>query len=155
MSENRSFSEIRILLPTDGTAIRQFECERGQSLDPAEFELRSWDEAWREESLHHYLPNGWCFGAFHNKTELVGYSLAQPLLYYRGLTQTLWVERLVAKEKLVMDQLFDVLVRWSRDKHLQSVIFNPHDEMMTGLLNQAKGASPQGPIWEIKTTKRR
>lgn len=91
--------------------------------DEMDKELASWSARWRKESLEHYLNLGWSFGIWSdiNKTELLGYVLAQPLLFFRGLTQSLWVEH-ISGSKEIQQSLIEIVYRWSRDKHLQQLI---------------------------------
>ena len=120
--------DLRILRFEDGEAILAFERERlDQTLDdPMERELASWSAPWRQEALNHYLATGWSLGAFAGD-RLVGYLLAQPLLFFNGLTQTLWVERLAAVEAAVGHALAEASWRWAKDKHLQKMIFGQPD----------------------------
>jgi hypothetical protein len=97
--------------------------------NPLEAEMASWHARWRPEALDHYLPLGWSFGAFDpDRNELKGYLLAQPLLFFRGLTQSLWVEWLRASDPAVAASLAEVAYKWARDKHLQQVLYSGADE---------------------------
>lgn len=122
--------ETRVLQIQDIGQITQFEREhlRQCIADEVEQELASWHASWRQESLEYYLPLGWSFGIWQN-SQLVGYFLAQPLLFSRGLTQTLWVERLVAKDEEGVIFLIDHAYRMSREKHFQQVLFLQHEDM--------------------------
>lgn len=89
-------------------------------------QFADWHSSWREESLNHYLPLGWSFGLWDSDKfapRLLGYFLAQPFLFLNGLTQTLWIEHLRAESLAIQDQLVDVALKFSREKHFQSVIF--------------------------------
>ena len=116
--------EIRILQPSDKEAVLAFgKKQLAQSVsDPMERELQSWNARWRGEALDHYLTLGWSFAAF--APELEGFLLAQPLLFYRGLTQTLWVETVQASTPEIAQQLLDAVRAWARDKHFQCVLTN-------------------------------
>ena len=64
-------------------------------LDRDQCQFLSWQAPWRKESLEHYLSLGWSFLLRSEKEgALLGYYLAQPLLFYRSQTQSLWVEYL-------------------------------------------------------------
>jgi hypothetical protein len=119
MNENL---QVRILMPSDKEALMDF--AKGQLAarieDPMEREMQSWSARWRGEALDHYLALGWSFGAFV-EAKLCGFSLGQPLLFFRGLTQTLWVEHLEGDEK-TKDALLECTFRWARDKHFQCVL---------------------------------
>ena len=65
----------------------QHEAKSGDSF---ESEMASWSAAWRQESLEHYLSLGWSFGVWSGD-ELVGFCLAQPILFFQGLTP--WIGR--------------------------------------------------------------
>lgn len=114
---------FRILLPADIECIQDFERTElaKKTQDEVEAELQSWSAPWRQEALEHYLPLGWSFGIFANQTELHGYFLAQPLLFFQGDTQALWIEHMSAKSPEDLEALEDLAIRWARDKHLQSV----------------------------------
>lgn len=90
--------------------------------EPMEIEMASWSAPWRKESLQHYLSRGWCFGIFEASGELVAYALAQPLLFFAGHTQCLWVEHLGVANRSDELSLVDIAIRYSRDKHLQGVL---------------------------------
>lgn len=109
-----------------------------QIADPMEREIFSWNAPWREESLNHYLATGWSAGIRDKDGRLIAYFLAQPLLFFRGLTQVLWVEHVCAPDPQHREQLLDIATRYSREKHLQSVFVR--QEPLADL--------------EIKTTKR-
>lgn len=132
---------IQILDPTAKILIRKFELQRlaEQITDEMEREMASWNAPWREESLDHYLGTGWSVGLWssESKSQFLGYFLGQPLLFYQGLTQVLWVEHISAVNQTGVQTLLETAVRYARDKHLQSVF-----------------AYENGIIQEIKTTKR-
>jgi hypothetical protein len=86
--------------------------------------MTSWHVSWRSESLDHYLPNGWCFGLRADDGQWRGFFLAQPLLFFRGLTQTLWMEYLSFDEKADGDALLEVAVKVAREKHFQAVLIS-------------------------------
>lgn len=117
--------EILILRPEHATQIIEFEraALAAKVSDPMERELQSWHAPWREESLTHYLSLGWSFGLWR-ESKLAAYALAQPFLFFRGLTQSLWVEHVSAAKDEDARTLLDVLVKWSRDKHLQRLLVN-------------------------------
>lgn len=131
--------DIQILHQDSFELIQTFERERLKKIisDPMEAEMRSWNAPWREESLRHYLGTGWSVGLWDG-SQLVGYFLAQPLLFYRGLTQVLWVEHVAFSMESDRDILIDTATRYAREKHLQSVFI----------------LQENGETKEIKTTKR-
>ncbi len=101
----------------------------------------SWKAPWRKESLEHYLPKGWCF-AIREKEVLVGYFLAQPLLFFRQMTQSLWIEHLSFNDPAVGDHLLELAFKTAREKHIQSVFLSVEDSQAKRLvpLLKSRGA---------------
>lgn len=91
--------------------------------DEMERTIFSWNCRWRKESLNHYLPMGWSFVARNEVQQIVGYFLAQPLLFFDGKTQTLWVEYIQSIDDSVRDELMEIAYKLSREKHFQRVLF--------------------------------
>lgn len=121
--------DLTVLRPENQEAVLEFErrrCEKSQP-DAVERELASWKARWRPEQLTHYLSLGWSFGAWKDG-RLQGFVLAQPLLFFRGLTQTLWIETISYEERSVGEALLDCAYRWARDKHFQTVLFSEMPE---------------------------
>ncbi len=138
--------EIRILLPTDQETVAKFARERLELTagDRMEVEMNSWIARWRPESLAYYLPQGWSFGAFQG-AKMVGFILGQPLIFFRGLTQTLWIEDLIFTEPDVGLQLLEVAYKWSKDKHLQCVLVESSAarvQLVQGWKNAHHGEEP-------------
>jgi len=148
-------AQARILRLEDAPKISTFERARLEKThaDQNDRELLSWHASWREESLNHYLPLGWSFGLWNEEgTELEGYFLAQPQLFLRGLTQTLWVERLVASTVKGGEELIEIAYRLCREKHFQKVLFYLNEdaplENSIFQLNQVSDT-----LMELKTAK--
>lgn len=100
-----------------------------QEPDPNERTLKSWSMKWRREALEHYLKIGWSFIAREAENaggdpKVVGFFLGQPFLFFRGQTQTLWVEHIEADNETVKAALIEVAVKIAREKHLQRVLFS-------------------------------
>lgn len=114
--------DVRIMLPEHKEILMAFAKRRlGETLaEPMEREMASWTARWRAEALDHYLPLGWSFGCFQGD-ELLGFVLGQPLVFFRGHTQTLWIEHLEATDQAVNHLLLETAHRWARDKHFQCV----------------------------------
>lgn len=147
--------EIKTLTENDFELITGFEKEllSASEEDPVRAELMSWKAPWREESLNHYLPSGWSMGFFDPKDmRFLGYFLAQPLLFFRGLTQNLWIEHLNFEEGVNPDDIIDVAYRLSRSKHLQSVIFY-NCESYANHLQSRKAEAIASDTYLIKTAK--
>lgn len=147
--------DVRILLPTDREAILAFEKARladGPG-DEMERELRAWTARWRGEALDHYLGMGWSFGIF-NRDRIEAYFLAQPFLFYRGLTQTLWVEHLTPGTPEQAHALLDTAYRWARDKHLQCVLLEDSAATRFALEQYPKAAGRDETVHiEIRSAK--
>ena len=116
--------ELRILLPENKEAILNLGRQRlaRDVADEMEREMLGWNARWRPEALDHYLPQGWSFGAFNAQNELEGALLAQPYLFHRGLTQTLWIEEILVNDTTSAHALLETAYRWARDKHFQTVL---------------------------------
>lgn len=145
-----------ILQSTDAAAIEQFEKTRlaQSSMDPFEAEMLSWNSPWRKESLEHYLPTGWCFGIWsdESQTKLVGYFLAQPLMFFDGLTQTFWIEYLTGETTKEIQDLILVATRLAREKHFQKAIFRDNESLHESLV-LFKAQPLQLGLVEILTSK--
>ena len=129
--------EFQVLAPGDLDEVMTFAEKRHRDLYPDETErmFQSWVAKWRRESLEHYLRIGWSFVAREN-ARTVGFFLAQPFLFFRGQTQTLWVE----------------LIEVAREKNLQRTLFADADRLGPAIGKWAP-AEFSDKIAEIKTTK--
>lgn len=154
--------EIRILLPEDKESVLAFASALAELeiSDPIERELQSWSSRSRPEALDHYLRLGWSYGAFDiNTGQLLGFLLAQPLLFYRGLTQTVWVEELAHKPEdlTVALELLNTAYRWARDKHVQCLLLESDSRSVMGILPQWEFANRahtlNAPLIEVRSSK--
>lgn len=84
--------------------------------------MKIWESRFRKEALEHYLKLGWSFIAEDENQKLYGYFLGQPLLFFEGHTQTLWVEDVQAENLTIKAELVDITYKLARDKHFQKVI---------------------------------
>lgn len=130
---------LKVLKLENLPAIQKFAKTKANPSNPFE----EWSAPWREESLNHYLPQGWCLGAYQND-ELCGYLLAQPILFWMSNTQTLWVETVSGATPEIEDQLLQASIGWSKDKHLQRVVMRNHN----------KGQAIKEQLFEVLTTRR-
>lgn len=149
---------FRVLQVEDLPVLQSFEKDLlSPDLNSMEGELLSWSARWRTESLEHYLPLGWSFGAWENPSMagasgFSGYFLAQPLVFFRGLTQTLWLEHLGYNTLNVAEALVDVAYRLSREKHFQTLILE-NDPRLSENLSRWK-VEPLANTWlQIKTSR--
>lgn len=152
----------RIIEASDLNEITEFEMRRlrDQIPDESERAIYSWNARWRKESLEHYLPQGWSFlvrdrelGSDQSEEGmLVGYFIAQPVLFMDGQTQSLWVEHLSYSSLQARDELCEIAYKLSREKHFQRVFF-PN---VSGIANSVATFKPHpwpAEILCVKTTK--
>ncbi len=141
MSSDQRFSQtfIQVLDASSIESIRAYELSQLEKQIPDSFEreMASWNAPWRQESLEHYLKTGWSVGLWDDdsKRNFNGYFLGQMFLFYKGLTQVLWIEHVSADSQAGYDFLRTTAIQYAKDKHLQSVFFAATGE-------------------EVKTTKR-
>lgn len=116
--------------------------------------LALWQARYRPEALEFYLPLGWSFAIRDEDEVMQGYFLAQPILFWAGMTQTLWIEHLAYSRLEVCDELLDLAVRWGRDKHLQRVLFSQNLDIPKGLDRlKIKHEIFNEKLLSVKTTK--
>ena len=145
--------QIVILKPDDAPILLEFDQKRLATLhsDEMDLEFAKWSSRSRLEALEHYLPMGWSFGVWQG-AELKGYFLAQPLLFYAGVTQTLWVETVAGVEPAIVLQLVDTAVRLAREKHFQQALFSDCESYVS-LLKDLKGQEWTENVYRVRTTK--
>lgn len=152
----------RVIDTNDLSEILDFEERKIRESYPDEGDriIAGWQSRSRREALEHYIPMGWSFLArerfqaspHSSEGLLLGYFIAQPLLFFEGQTQSLWIESLNFLSLQARDELCDLAQRVSREKHLQRVYFpNQH-----GVVNGLTGVKHS--IWQpnslyIKTTR--
>lgn len=149
-----SASDVRVLLPEHKDLLLAFAKGRlaDKVKDPMECELQSWTAPWRPESLDHYLKQGWSYGLFSG-ADLKGYLLAQPFLFYRGLTQTLWIETVDATTMESLLILIDTAYRWARDKHFQCVLLLDRVGLMEHMGRWPMARLDDSRVVEIRSAK--
>ena len=109
----------RILSFDELEEVHEFSKKRAGDTDP----FVEWGAAWRRESLEHYLRLGWSMGQRDSETgRLLGYILAQPFLFMRRQTQTVWIEHVEGETPAIVSELLDTVIRVSREKHMQRVL---------------------------------
>lgn len=148
--------DVIVLRKDDADTVLAFEKERLAEAVPDEIEreFASWNARWRPEALEHYLSSGWCFGVWsrEGQSQLLGYFLAQPILFFRGMTQTLWVEHVAYSTQEVGRHLVEVAYRMARDKHMQKVLFMDHAKLEFAL-EPWKPTALLDDIAEVKSSK--
>ncbi|UXR65562.1 hypothetical protein EZJ49_04765 [Bdellovibrio bacteriovorus] len=145
----------RVIQSEDLQQILDLENKKLAEAYPDEMErmIASWNSKFRVEALNHYIALGWSFLALEQDTnKLMGYFIAQPLLFLDGQTQTLWVEHVQYNSLQARDELCELAYKLGREKHLQRVYF-PNEN---GVPNSVKGFKPEN--WQpgtlsVKTTK--
>lgn len=145
----------KVILPEDLQDILDLENKKLQEAYPDEMErmMAGWSSKFRVEALNHYIPLGWSFLARDAETHtLMGYFIAQPLLFLDGQTQSLWVEHVQHSSLQARDELCELAYKLGREKHLQRVYF-PQEN---GVPNSVKSFKPepwQSGALSVKTTK--
>jgi hypothetical protein len=153
---------LRVIQPADLEEIIDFEKSklRETIVDEMDRELHSWNARWRQESLQHYLPMGWSFlardrnlqSSFSSEGQLVGYFLAQPLLFFDGQTQSLWVEHMQYATLQSRDELCELAYKLSREKHFQKVFF-PESQSILNAVKSFKAQNWDPQVLLVHTTK--
>lgn len=145
----------RVIQAEDLQEILDLENQKLQEVYSDEMErmMASWNSKFRIEALNHYIALGWSFLARDpENNKLVGYFIAQPLLFLDGHTQSLWVEHVQYCSLQARDELCELAYKLGREKHLQRVYF-PTDN---GVPNSVKAFKPenwQPGVLSVKTTK--
>lgn len=153
---------LRVIQPADLDEIIEFEKVKLKETisDEMERELHSWNSRWRKESLDHYLPMGWSFLARDSSQQsevsseglLVGYFIAQPLLFFDGQTQSLWVEHMQYGTLQARDELCELAYKLSREKHFQKVFF-PENQSVRNAIKSFHPENWDPQILSVQTTK--
>ncbi len=150
-----------VLQVSDIDEVLEFEQNKMTEIYPDESErmIASWSSRASKESFSHYLPLGWSFVVrdrdhkeLHQEGQMLGFFIAQPLLFLDGQTQSLWVEHMQFSNLQIRDFLCELAYRLSREKHLQRVYFPQHQTIQNSVT--AFGAQPWQPqTLLVKTTK--
>ncbi len=146
------FDKLRALRPEDKLLVQAFELKSSEvANNPLAF-MDNWSAPWREESLDFYLNLGWSMGHFEQDA-VKGYILVQPMLFFKGHTQSLWVETIRTNSELIFATLLEAVVRIAKEKHLQQVFF--HQTLFQDFESQQKGFKLESlsEFKFIKTTK--
>lgn len=160
MSEDEipGFPELQILSSNEHAEILAFARARADQSDP----FAEWTAPWRGESLEHYLKIGWSMSRRDSQTgRLMGYILAQPFLFMRRQTQTVWIEHIDGETSAVVSELLDTVIRIAREKHMQRVLIefeatraNRRLDLGLGEVIRARsGRMIEDDILEFATTK--
>ena len=145
----------RVIQAEDLQEILDLENQKLSEQYPDEMErmIAGWNSKFRVEALNHYIATGWSFLAKEQDTNrLVGYFIAQPLLFLDGQTQSLWVEHLQHTTLQARDELCELAYKLGREKHLQRVYF-PNDNGVPDSITAFKPESWQPGTLAVKTTK--
>lgn len=153
---------LRIIQASELDEILEYENRKLSEMiaDEMERTMAAWNTRWRREALEHYLPMGWSFlardlsqaSAHSTEGALVGYFIAQPLLFFEGQTQSLWIEHIQYSSLQARDELADLAYKLSREKHLQKVFF-PESQSLLSAIRGMKAESWDPQVLSVKTTK--
>ena len=145
---------LQVIQTSELEEIFDFEQRRLVETVPSEEDrmFQTWASRWRKEYLEHFLPQGWSFLARDQDGSLVGYFLAQPLLFFDGQTQSLWVEHLQSNSLQARDSLTELAYKLSREKHFQRVYF-PNNPTIMNSVRPFKPEEWNAQTLFIKTTK--
>jgi hypothetical protein len=151
------FPEFRVLAPSEAEEVYQFSRARWLAHPESSKDLfLEWSAPWRKESLDHYLKLGWSMARRDPHTGgLLGYALAQPILFFRKQTQTVWIEHVDAESPRLAEEIVDTLIRVSREKHIQRVLmgFRETDLGLGEVIRTRNGRMIEDDILEFPTTK--
>jgi len=145
----------RVIQADDLQDILDLESRKLQETYPDEMErmMAGWNSKFRIEALNHYLALGWSFLARDDESnKLMGYFIAQPLLFLDGQTQSLWVEHVQYVSLQARDELCELAYKLGREKHLQRVYF-PDDNGVSNSISTFKPATWSPGAFVVKTTK--
>ena len=146
--------KLKIIQVTDLDEILEYEKKKlSESIaNEMDRELNSWNAAWRREALEHYLPLGWSFLARDELGALMGYFIAQPLLFLEGQTQSLWVEHIQYTSLEARDELCETAYKLAREKHFQKVFF-PNQNTIENSIRGMKAQRWEPAVLTVRTTK--
>lgn len=152
----------RILQSADLEEIQDFEQRKLAETvsDENERTLQSWHARWRRESLEHYLPMGWSFitrdpdiqSPWSKEGLLMGYFIAQPMVFLDGQTQSLWVEHVAYSSLKARDELCELAYKLCREKHFQRVYF-PNAGGLQNSLAALKAELWHPQVLSVRTSK--
>ncbi|MFN3453955.1 MAG: hypothetical protein ACK41T_03275 [Pseudobdellovibrio sp.] len=147
-------TNYRIAQNTDIDSIYQFAEDRLRASVPDEMDLmmKVWESRFRKEALEHYLKMGWSFVGFDPQGKIVGFFIGQPLLFFEGQTQTLWVEMISAVDYKIEADLAEIAIRLARDKHFQRAILPQSVQTLHYERPYTFNVYSESCVW-VKTTK--
>lgn len=120
--------------------------------DEMERMMQIWESRFRKEALEHYLKLGWSFIGFDEDQNCVGFFIGQPLLFFEGHTQALWVEFIQAHDFKIEAELAEIAIKLSKDKHFQRVILPKKTETLHFEKTYIFNTFSETAVW-VKTTK--
>lgn len=145
----------RVVQADDLQDILDLENKKLHEAYPDEMErmIAGWNSKFRVEALNHYIPLGWSFLVRDESDhQLLGYFIAQPLLFLNGHTQSLWVEHVQYSSLQARDELCELAYKLGREKHLQRVYF-PGDNGVPNSIHSFKPEVWNPSVSVVKTTK--
>lgn len=145
----------QVIQASDLQEILDLENKKLQETHPDEMErmIATWNSKFRIEALNHYISLGWSFLSRDETTkELVGYFIAQPLLFFDGHTQSLWVEHVQTQTDKARNELCELAYRLGREKNFQRVYFPGDNDVPQAVSNFKPMAWEPGTL-SVKTSK--
>lgn len=145
--------QMLVAQTTEMDEISDYEQKRLKENFPDENDriFQSWQAPYRKESLQHYLSTGWCYLA-RKENLLMGYFLAQPLLFFDGQTQSLWIEHVQYSSLQARDELCQLAYKIAQEKRFQRIYF-PNSKVILNAISSFKPEEWGGQTLMIKTTK--
>lgn len=151
---SRASVDFRVAGSEDIEEIIAFEESLSGSVETDDIEQRffHWGSSARRESLEFYLQIGWSFVAIdRDSKKICGYFLAQPVLFYRSMTQTLWIEEAGFCDEGVGVELGKIAFGIAKDKHLQRVLVNPQSRFVR--IESIRSSLKSIEVLQLKLTK--
>lgn len=145
---------IQVLTENDLEEVLHLERQKLCGSDELSISMQEWHARWRQEALEFYLEKAWSFGLFHkkeNQLQLSSYFLAQPILFFRSMTQNLWLEHTFFSNQEEGAMLMEVAYKLSREKHLQRLLFDSAE--LLPYVSTLKHNQVEPDLYEVLTTK--
>jgi RNA recognition motif-containing protein len=153
---------FRIIEKSDFEELQDFEQKKIKETLISEIELSFalWESPTRPESMDYYIKSGWSFlirnkdipSLFSKEGLLVGYFLAQPLLFLDNQPQSLWVEHISFSSLETRDRICELAYQLGKEKHFQKVYF-PNINSVLNSVKNLKPSSWSPNTLQVHTTK--
>lgn len=149
-------NEYRVLASDELEEVYAFSKNRWLANPKSQENLfHEWSASWRREFLEHYLKIGWSIARRDPVSgRLLGYILAQPVVFFRQHMQTVWIEYVEAESPKQVAELIEAIYKVCREKNMQR-LFVRYDESDLGLgelLKTRKAKMIEEEILEFQTS---